>query len=317
MPKVRPNCGTAHNARVWLSTDCCGLIMGLITWGLIVYAVVVVTNIIAKWKGWTVEGIILETILVTLGVLACASHGRAMLTNPGAVPIGARPLPEREESERPQPGSTVLYRSWCVKCGNYKPPRSHHDSCTGRCVSKMDHFCPWVNNCVGVMNHKFFLLFLLYIFLISVFCLGLVGSRAYSCASAQKLKVSPPPPPSTRRRRMRHDDSLVIKILESFFDSSECQLGVPVFFLIMEGLLFSLFTLAMMCDQSSVLTTGTAGIDRRKGLATQANERTHEVFGDTPGFKWHWLAPTHPDFGQDRDYILGFLPPDRDGRDIL
>ena len=29
----------------------------------------------------------------------------------------------------------------CAKCNdNFKPPRAHHDSVTGRCVVKMDHF---------------------------------------------------------------------------------------------------------------------------------------------------------------------------------
>jgi palmitoyltransferase len=32
----------------------------------------------------------------------------------------------------------------CHKCeDNYKPPRAHHDSVTGRCIVKFDHFCPW------------------------------------------------------------------------------------------------------------------------------------------------------------------------------
>jgi palmitoyltransferase len=38
----------------------------------------------------------------------------------------------------------------------------------------MDHHCPWINNCVGHKNHKFFLLFLIYATLGISYVLGLI-----------------------------------------------------------------------------------------------------------------------------------------------
>lgn len=32
---------------------------------------------------------------------------------------------------------------WCSQCANWKPDRTHHCSDAGRCIYKMDHYCPW------------------------------------------------------------------------------------------------------------------------------------------------------------------------------
>ena len=62
----------------------------------------------------------------------------------------------------------------CRKCNSVKPPLSHHCSICGRCIARMDHHCPWVNNCVGFYNQKFFLQFLVYVFLGSMHALVLM-----------------------------------------------------------------------------------------------------------------------------------------------
>ncbi|XP_067631554.1 palmitoyltransferase ZDHHC20-B isoform X3 [Eurosta solidaginis] len=51
---------------------------------------------------------------------------------------------------------------FCEKCKIIKPDRAHHCSVCGACVLKMDHHCPWVNNCVNFTNYKYFVLFLGY-----------------------------------------------------------------------------------------------------------------------------------------------------------
>ena len=52
----------------------------------------------------------------------------------------------------------IVWR-YCMKCKSVRPPRAHHCSLCQRCVVRMDHHCPWVGNCVGLYNHKYFLMF--------------------------------------------------------------------------------------------------------------------------------------------------------------
>ncbi|KAG0314539.1 hypothetical protein BGZ99_008065 [Dissophora globulifera] len=71
-------------------------------------------------------------------------------------------------SEDPSAQSHAL---WCSKCQHVKPERAHHCRVCKRCVLKMDHHCPWVLNCVGQDNYKFFVLFVAYTAIHCVFIL--------------------------------------------------------------------------------------------------------------------------------------------------
>ncbi|VUZ48520.1 unnamed protein product [Hymenolepis diminuta] len=51
----------------------------------------------------------------------------------------------------------------CSRCQRPRPLRAHHCGVCGVCVLRMDHHCPWLNNCVGLRTHRHFYLFLLHL----------------------------------------------------------------------------------------------------------------------------------------------------------
>ncbi|XP_058038063.1 palmitoyltransferase ZDHHC3 isoform X3 [Ahaetulla prasina] len=181
----------------------------------------------------------------------------------GAVPKG-NATKEFIESLQLKPGQ-VVYK--CPKCCSIKPDRAHHCSVCKRCIRKMDHHCPWVNNCVGENNQKYFVLFTMYIALISLHALIMVGFHFLYCLEEDWTKCSSFSPPTT----------VILLILLCF-----------------EALLFLIFTSVMFGTQVHSICTDETGIEQlKKEQPTWEKASSWEgmklAFGGN--FSLRWFSP--------------------------
>ena len=96
-------------------------------------------------------------VLLLLRLMAFVS---TMVTNPGEIPLYWGFYIGDDDYKR---------KRYCLICNAFKPERSHHCSVCNICVLNMDHHCPWVDNCIGFYNRKFFMQLLLFVVLLTIY----------------------------------------------------------------------------------------------------------------------------------------------------
>jgi palmitoyltransferase len=149
--------------------------ISLICGGVYAYTQLVLPRFVGELPGTSWEFLMAHdvvtaffTVNVLFNYISCIS------TEPGVpkAPPNLRYVPSQPHASGI---STGLEWGYCRKCDRLKPPRTHHCSVCRTCVLNMDHHCPWVNNCVGFYNYRYFVGFLLWT------CLGTGYGAATMC----------------------------------------------------------------------------------------------------------------------------------------
>ena len=171
-------------------------------------------------------------------VIALISTIRVMLTCPGVILTTVRPPDEMSDAQK------QLADQFAPEKYGYivRPRHANWSQTVGAMILDYDHFCPWVNNAVGLLNIRYFLQFLTWVSISCLWTIGYIFSHIVHCYLGERKSCG-----------------------WLYFNRAA---NTPQ---ILFSVLFGLFTLAMSAEQLRNLQYGQTTIDRLKDDSHQTD----------------------------------------------
>jgi len=249
--------------------------------------------VIASVQRGSVQAVIQQ--LLTAMLVIC--FARAIFTDPGSVPndsdwtvewqgdpeeaaAAERGKPKRKQFEMKHTGA----RRQCKWCNRYKPDRAHHCRVCRSCILRMDHHCPWIANCVGFRNHKYFYLLVLY----SLLDVTFVFFTAMESLNRSLIQETP----------LTHRFLLVFCLTLSVM----MGLLLTMFFLFHSWLMFQTTTTIEFCEKNYRHGGDSAQSGSAKSIYDRGVwENVCAILGSNPVF---WFLPCSPPSGDGLSFAV-------------
>jgi len=87
-------------------------------------------------------------------------------------------------------GSEQLEVKFCETCWIYRPPRAIHCGTCDNCVDRFDHHCPYLGNCVGKRNYRYFLLFVYLVEINALYAIACCATQLYFLLDTSNATVN-------------------------------------------------------------------------------------------------------------------------------
>ncbi|XP_067004223.2 probable palmitoyltransferase ZDHHC24 [Anabrus simplex] len=165
---------------------------------------------------------------------------------------------------------------FCSVCETIAPPRSWHCDVCKTCILKRDHHCMFTGCCIGHFNHRYFIVFVLYVFL------GALYSSYFNCFFVWNILDFTSP-----LTLLKFVFPLAMIIFD--LDASEKQCYLLLFII---NLLATVFTGALLWFHGDLVLKGIVTYEKNHHIADYdlgKKENIKVVFGK----RWYiaWLFP--------------------------